>query len=103
MILTEGNFDAQISTGVALVDFWAPWCGPCNMMMPMIEELAETMEGKVLVGKVNIDEEQSLAAKHKISAIPTLLFFKDGELQDTFMGIQNENRITEKLNELLSE
>lgn len=103
MILTENKFDETIGNGVALVDFWAPWCGPCNMMMPTIEEVASEMQGKAVVGKVNIDEEQALTARYKVSAIPALVFFKDGEVQDTFMGVQKKDKIIEKLQELLSD
>lgn len=103
MILTECNFEKHTERGVALVDFWAPWCGPCNMLSPTIEEVAKVMEGKVLVGKVNTDEEQSLAANYKVSAIPALFFFKDGEVKETLMGIQSKEKIIEKLEELLDE
>ena len=101
MNLTESNFEEHVNNGVALVDFWAPWCGPCNMLAPRIDNLAKEMEGKAVVGKVNIDEEQALAAKYGISAIPALLYFKDGELQSQMMGLMTEDAMKTKIEELL--
>ena len=84
--LTDDNFEASVAEGVSLVDFWAPWCGPCRMIAPIIEELAEDFEGKATIAKVNTDEEQNVAVKYGIRSIPTLLIFKDGEVVDQMVG-----------------
>lgn len=76
----EADFNAQVleGKGVALVDFWAPWCGPCKMLGPIVDEVSTELEGKVLVGKVNIDEEMNVAKKFGVMTIPTVIIFKDG-------------------------
>lgn len=99
--LTEANFEQTIKEGVALVDFWAPWCGPCRMLAPVIEELGEEFEGRAKICKVNTDEAQDLAAQFGIRSIPTLLFFKDGEVVDQLIGAQSKQAIASKLNSLL--
>lgn len=76
--LTSVNFDQTIKSGVSLVDFWAPWCGPCKMAGPIIDQLSEEYAGKITVGKINVDEEQSLAGKYGVQSIPTVILFKDG-------------------------
>jgi len=80
VVLTEANFEEEIASGVTLVDFWAEWCGPCQMMLPILDELTTTMEGKAKIGKVNVDENPALAAKFRVMSIPTLLVMKDGEV-----------------------
>ena len=75
--LSKDNFEQSIANGVALVDFWASWCGPCKMQLPIIEEFSGEMEGKATVGKVNVDEELELAQSFGIQSIPTLILFKD--------------------------
>ncbi|MFC2429070.1 MAG: thioredoxin [Campylobacter sp.] len=98
--LTTANFDAT-KEGVALVDFWAPWCGPCRMLAPVIDELAEEFEGKAKICKVNTDEVQDLAVEFGIRSIPTLLFFKNGEVVEQMVGAQSKQAIADKINSLL--
>ncbi|ADV45932.1 thioredoxin [Nitratifractor salsuginis] len=100
--LTKDNFDDTIKEGVVLVDFWAPWCGPCRMIAPVIEELAEEYEGKATIAKVNTDEEQEIAIKYGIRSIPTILFFKNGELVDQMVGAAGKQVFKEKLDALLA-
>jgi len=99
--LNSSNFDSTIANGVTLVDFWAPWCGPCRMIAPIIEELAEDFDGKATIAKVNTDEEQDIAIKYGIRSIPTLLFFKDGELVDQMIGAAGKQVIADKIDALL--
>ncbi|MBT0878457.1 MULTISPECIES: thioredoxin [unclassified Campylobacter] len=98
--LTSENINLA-KKGVALVDFWAPWCGPCRMLAPAIEELANEFEGKALVAKVNIDDCEELAAEFGIRSVPTMLFFKNGEIVDTVIGAQAKQALADKLNSLL--
>ena len=98
--LNEANF-SQTETGVSLVDFWAPWCGPCKMLSPVIDELANDFDGKAKICKVNTDEESDLSAKFGIRSVPTLIFLKDGQVVDTLIGAQSKQAITDKLNSLL--
>jgi len=98
--ITNENFDVT-KEGVVLVDFWAPWCGPCRMIAPVIEQLAEEYDGKAKICKLNTDECQDLAAQFGIRSIPTMLFFKDGELKDQLIGAQSKQVISDKLNSLL--
>jgi len=99
--LTNENFDSTTNSGVALVDFWAPWCGPCRMIAPVIEELAEEFEGKAAICKVNTDEQQELSTKFGVRSIPTIVFMKDGEVVDTMVGAASKQAFTDKLNSLL--
>ncbi|MDD2828176.1 MAG: thioredoxin [Sulfuricurvum sp.] len=99
--LTASNFADTTKEGVALVDFWAPWCGPCRMIAPVIEELANDFEGKAKICKVNTDEEQEIAVKFGIRSIPTILFFKNGEMVDQMVGAASKQAFTDKLNALL--
>ncbi len=100
--LTNDNFDAVTSEGVVLVDFWAPWCGPCRMIAPVIEELADEYDGKAKICKVNTDEEQEIAVKFGIRSIPTLIFLKDGQVVDQIVGAQSKQVLADKLNSLLA-
>ncbi len=99
--LNASNFNDTIKEGVTLVDFWAPWCGPCRMIAPVIEELANDYEGKAKICKVNTDEEQDIAIQYGIRSIPTILFFKDGQLVDQMVGAAGKQVIAEKLDALL--
>ena len=86
--LSESQFDTAIANGVTLVDFWAPWCGPCRMQGPILEEVAKSFDGQVKIAKVNVDEAESVAVRFAIQAIPTLLLFKDGSDIRRFVGVQ---------------
>jgi thioredoxin 1 len=97
--LTAENFDQEVikSSTPVLVDFWAEWCGPCKMVAPILDELASEYDGKVKVGKVNIDDHQSLASEYGIRAIPTLLLFKDGQVADQIVGLRSKRDFQAKL------
>lgn len=101
--INDKNFDEEIAKekGVVLVDFWAPWCGPCRMMGPIVEELAKDFEGKAKVAKLNVDESPVTAGKFSVMSIPTLIIFKDGQMVDTLVGVQEKETLVEKLNQLL--
>ncbi len=92
--LTSASFDERTASGVSLVDFWASWCGPCRMLSPVIDEIAEEFAGKCSVYKVNVDEEGELAVKFGIMSIPTLIFFKDGEVINKLVGVVPKEEIT---------
>ncbi len=99
--LKSDNFDATVKKGVSMVDFWAPWCGPCRMLAPIIEELANDFDGKANICKVNTDEEQDLAVKFGVRSIPTVIFLKDGEVVDTMIGASSKQAFTDKITSLL--
>jgi thioredoxin 1 len=91
---TDSNFQAEVldSAQPVLVDFWAPWCGPCRMLTPTIEELAGDYGGKVRVGKLNTDENPKTASSFQVSSIPTVMLFKDGKVVDRLVGVNPKNR-----------
>lgn len=91
--LTQGTFDAAIANGTTLVDFWAPWCGPCKAMLPIVGELAGELQGKATVAKVNVDEEADLTARFNISAIPAFIVFKDGQEIARMVGRQSKEQL----------
>ena len=95
----DDNFQSEVidSAEPVLVDFWAPWCGPCRMLTPTVEEVAGEYSGKVKVGKLNTDEARQAAVKYNIQSIPTLLLFKNGEVADTLMGAVPKPNITAML------
>ena len=97
--LDSSNFEAAISGGSApvVVDFWAPWCGPCKAIAPILEELAEEMGDAVKICKVNVDNNSEIAGKYEIRAIPTMLIFKDGALAETVVGLSSKEDLKAKL------
>lgn len=97
--LTDANFDAEVlkSKQPVLVDFWAPWCGPCRMIAPAVEEIANEYQGKVRVGKLNTDQARQAAINYRIQSIPTLLLFKDGAVADSLLGAVPKQHITAML------
>lgn len=86
--LTDSNFNDEIASGLTLVDFWAPWCGPCRIIAPVIEELAGQYEGRVKIGKVNVDENPVTQGQYRVMSIPTLILFKDGQPIEGVVGAQ---------------
>lgn len=100
-ILDSNNFDEEVKDGVVLVDFYADWCGPCKMLAPVLEELAEDLEGKAKVVKVNVDKENALAAKYQVQSIPSLKLMKDGKVIDETMGFQPKPKLAEFVNKAL--
>ncbi len=102
--LTDDTFQSEVieSSQPVLVDFWATWCGPCRMVAPIVDELAEEYEGRVKVGKVDVDSEQKIAADFGIRSIPTLLIFKEGKLADQVVGAVPKNHLVEKLEAVLA-
>ncbi len=103
MQFDAANFETEVlsSESPVLVDFWAPWCGPCKMIGPVIEELAADFDGKVKVGKVNVDDNQQLAAQFGIRGIPTVMLFKGGETVDSFVGLQQKTDLATALEKAL--
>ena len=93
----ENNFDQEVKEGLVLVDFWAPWCAPCRMVAPVLEEIEEEMQGKVRILKVNVDENPQLAMRYGITSIPTFLLFKNGELVDRTIGAAPKNHYVDLL------
>jgi thioredoxin 1 len=89
-VLSQTSFNADISKGLVLVDFYAPWCGPCKMLAPVLEQIAQAYGSKMTIGKVNIDENEELAMRFEVSSVPTVVLFKDGAEVGRFMGLRDQ-------------
>ncbi len=101
-VINDANFSELLNSGrPVLVDFWAPWCGPCRSMGPVVDELAGEFEGKAIVAKCNVDDSPEFASQMGIRNIPTFLFFKEGKMVDRLVGVNPKNMFVEKLNSLL--
>lgn len=99
--LNEANFKEHTAKGVVLVDFWAAWCGPCQAVLPIMDELSKDFEGRASICKVNVDEERTLARQYGVSSIPTILLMKDGQVVERIVGAQSKSVFETKLNALL--
>ncbi|GAB3064816.1 thioredoxin [Virgibacillus ainsalahensis] len=96
--VTDQNFTKETSEGLVLADFWAPWCGPCKMIAPVLEEIDGEMEEKVQIVKLDVDENQETAGKYGVMSIPTLLLFKDGDVVDQVIGFQPKEALVDLIN-----
>lgn len=97
--ITDNNFKDTVldNEGLTVIDFWAEWCGPCRMVSPIIEELAQQYDGKALIGKVNVDENQEISMRYSIRSIPTILFLKNGEVVDKQVGATSKQVLASKI------
>lgn len=102
--VTTSTWDKEVlqSQGVVMIDFWAVWCGPCRMVAPTVEELAKEYAGKIKVAKLNTDENPDVASRYKIMGIPTIMFFKNGQIVDQIVGAVPKNQLKSKIDSLLS-
>lgn len=102
-IFTTENFDTEVlgSEKPVLVDFFATWCGPCKMMAPVIEKLAEEYEGKAVIGKMDVEESMDIAGRYGIMNVPTLIIFKNGQIANKMVGLQNQNSLKKALDAAL--
>lgn len=97
--LTESSFDQTVGSGVSLLDFWAEWCGPCKMIAPTIDQLAQEYDGKATIAKVNVDNEMGLAQKFNVASIPTLIVMKDGQEINRFVGVTSKTELAKALDQ----
>ena len=100
-VLTDKNFNLQIKKGIVLVDFWAAWCGPCKMMAPILNELSEELQGTNSVGKLNVEQYQSVSVSYKVRGIPTMILFKDGQEINRFVGIKSKAFLLKEMNRVI--
>lgn len=98
-MLTDQNFQNQIKTGLTLVDFWAEWCMPCKMMVPILNSVAEEVKGGTTIGKINIEQHQSVAAKYNVRSIPTLILFKNGKEHKRYVGVKTKEFLVNQINQ----
>lgn len=98
--ITKDNFESEVlkAEGKVLVDFWATWCGPCKMIAPVIEEIANEFEGRVKVGKINVDNEPELSIKYQVMSIPTIMIFENGEVVQKAVGYRDKDELIDLLN-----
>lgn len=100
--ITDSNFSELVASGQPIIiDFWAPWCGPCKMLGPVIDELAQAYEGKIVVGKCNVDDNSDLSIQFGVRNIPTVIFLKDGKQQQKLVGVQSLDALKEAADKLL--
>lgn len=105
ILLSEQNWENEITNSdlPVVVDFWAEWCAPCRMMAPILEEIKREYQGKIKVGKLNVDENSTIAGQYRIMGIPTLLFFRSGKIVDKVVGIVSRKTLDDKIEKLLKE
>ncbi|MCX6245649.1 MAG: thioredoxin [Bacteroidetes bacterium] len=101
-ILTDQNFSNKTKSGIVLVDFWAAWCGPCKLMAPVLNDVAETVDGKATIAKLNVDDHRATATQFKIRSIPTMILFKNGKEVTRFTGVKSKDTILKEIERRLA-
>ena len=95
VVINKDNFEETTASGITLIDFWAEWCGPCQQMLPILDQFSTAMGDKMTVAKVNVDENPDLAGKFRVMSIPTIIILKDGEMVDQMVGVQSAEKLSE--------